>query len=151
MLKVMKKGLTMDLASAAIKCLSEEGLILGTFLIAGFPTETEEDRELTVEFLRTHMPFIRSDIAIAWFKVDKRSEIWHNPESLGVELRPDPTQDLVLNVHDVTAEGTNSLVAEKLSNEMNEKLRLPKYFWRHVETMLDYFYPEVREVSKRTD
>ncbi len=150
MLKVMKKGLTMDLASAGIKRLSEEGLILGTFVIVGFPTETEEDRELTVEFLKTHMPFMRSDIAIAWFKVDKRSEIWHNPESLGVELRPDPTQDLVLNVDYMTAEGTNSLVAEKLSNEMNEKLRLPKYFWRHVETMLDNFYPEVREVSKRT-
>ena len=76
------------------KTLSEEGLILGTFMIVGFPTETEEDRELTVEFLKTHMPFIRSDVAIAWFKVDKRSPVWYNPESLGVELRPDPTQDL---------------------------------------------------------
>src|SRR5512139_2779977 len=94
MLKVMKKGLTMDLASSAIKRLSEEGLILGTFVIVGFPTETEEDRELTVEFLRTHMPFIRSDIALGWFKVYRRSAIWHNPGSLGVEIRPDPTQDL---------------------------------------------------------
>jgi radical SAM superfamily enzyme YgiQ (UPF0313 family) len=151
MLKVIRKGLTTDLASAAIKCLSEEGLILGVFVIAGFPTETEEDRELTVEFLRTHMPFMKSDIAISWFKVDKRSPIWHNPESLGVEVRPDPTQDLVLSFDYVTAEGTNILVAEKLSNEMNQKLGLPKYFWRHVATMLDYFYPEVREVSKRTD
>jgi radical SAM superfamily enzyme YgiQ (UPF0313 family) len=148
MLRVMKKGLTTDLAGAAIKCLSEEGLILGVFVIAGFPTETEEDRELTVEFLRTHMPFIRSDIAISWFKAYKRSAIWHNPESLGVELRPDPTQDLVLTVDYVTAEGTNSLVAEKLSNEMNEKLHLPRYFWRHMGTMVDYFYPESGKCSR---
>ncbi len=151
MLHVMKKGLTTELASEAIKRLSEEGLIIGTFMMAGFPTETEEDRELTVEFLKTHMPFIKSDIAIGWFKVDKRSHVWHNPESLGVALRPDPAQDLTLYVDYLTAEGTNSAMAEKLSNEMNAKLSLPRYFYRHLATMLDHFYPEVGEVPKRTD
>ena len=151
MLKVMKKGLTTDLASAGIKRLSEEGLILGTFVIVGFPTETEEDRELTVEFLKAHMPFMSSDIALMWYKVYKRSHVWYNPGSFGVELRPDPTQDLSAIIDYVTAEGTNPVVAEKLMNEVNQKLGLPKYFWRHVATMLDYFYPEVREGSKRTD
>ncbi len=84
-------------------------------------------------------------------QADKRSHVWYNPESLGVELRPDPTQDLSASVDYVTAEGTNPVMAEKLMNEMNERIGLPKYFWRHVETMLDYFYPEVREVSQRTD
>ncbi|HSR11976.1 MAG TPA: hypothetical protein VLS90_11095, partial [Thermodesulfobacteriota bacterium] len=68
-------------------------------------------------------------------------EVWRNPGKFGVKLIPDPTQDLSASVEYITAEGINTARAEKLKGEMNEKLGLPKYFWRHVATMLDHFYP----------
>jgi len=56
LLKLMNKGEKVEDYRRAIKMLKEAGITVKVFLMMGYPQETEEDRKLTLQFLRETKP-----------------------------------------------------------------------------------------------
>jgi hypothetical protein len=54
-LRLMRKGYTVDHAEQVMINMSEAGMALHTYVICSFPTETPEESENTLAFLKKHM------------------------------------------------------------------------------------------------
>jgi hypothetical protein len=100
------KGIDLRVASKAIRNLDRAGIIVNVFLIARAPTETDDDRRATIEFLREHLPYIRGNMAIAQYELEKHSPIMDNPEPWGLIPQIDPAADLDVAADFVYADGT---------------------------------------------
>lgn len=54
-LRMMRKGYTMAHTEQMMLNMEEAGMLVHTYVICGFPTETEEESELTLDFLKRHI------------------------------------------------------------------------------------------------
>ena len=84
MLNFIKKGVTLENASAILKKTSEVGIWNGINLIAGLPFEKEEDIDNTVEFINSHRDFIDECWYYAFY-LEKESDFYKNPGKYGLE------------------------------------------------------------------
>ncbi|HXQ35696.1 MAG TPA: radical SAM protein, partial [Anaerolineales bacterium] len=81
-LKIMKKVATLEQYLRGIRFLKEAGITTFASLIVGFPGETEQSVEHTVELLQIARPtFYRGEI---WFN-NSRAPVYKNKEQHGIE------------------------------------------------------------------
>ena len=83
LLRLMKKSANATQNEQAINILKEAGLFVESFLIIGFPGETKNDIDATIDFIRKS----RSDIfSISTFVPFPGCGVWNNREKYGIKL-----------------------------------------------------------------
>jgi len=58
-LRRLNKGVDLAVASETLRALAGEGVQVYLYVMFGIPGETQEDAQLTLEFVRSHAPWIR--------------------------------------------------------------------------------------------
>jgi radical SAM superfamily enzyme YgiQ (UPF0313 family) len=84
MLKIMNKGFNSEQAAITLKLISEVGLMGHILFIAGYPSETQEDINQTLGFIRENRKYIHS-ASVHKFVLYCRTHIHCNPKKYGIE------------------------------------------------------------------
>lgn len=87
MLQLMNKRATIEQARNCIKIAHEAGLMINGQLIVGFPTETDEDVDLTVKFIKDNPEVDTFGLHV--FQPFPGSDVWNNPSKYGIEINKD--------------------------------------------------------------
>jgi radical SAM superfamily enzyme YgiQ (UPF0313 family) len=83
-LNSMRKGTQADEVAQILKDSHEVGITNVAFIMFGFPGETREHAEETVQFLNRNAEYIERHAATT-FRLEENSPIWQRPEIWGVE------------------------------------------------------------------
>lgn len=85
--KDMKKGFDLPTARRVIRETHEAGISVGLFLLAGFPTETEEHFLESLEFLKEHVPFVHHVTPGYGMGIQAGSDVQLHPEKYGIYFK----------------------------------------------------------------
>jgi anaerobic magnesium-protoporphyrin IX monomethyl ester cyclase len=83
-LRDMKKGYTVEIGEKVVKDTCNAGIRVGTFWLVGFPTESEEDYELSKKYLFKLKPYLDHATPGYGAGLLKGSDIQLNPEKYGI-------------------------------------------------------------------
>uniref|UniRef100_A0A6M3L9C2 Putative radical SAM superfamily protein n=1 Tax=viral metagenome TaxID=1070528 RepID=A0A6M3L9C2_9ZZZZ len=86
-LKLMNKKMTIDTARACVEAAYKAGVMINAQLIVGFPTETDEDVELTAKFIRDN-PEIDT-FGLHTFQPFPGCDVWEHPEKYDIVIDKD--------------------------------------------------------------
>jgi len=101
-LKTMQKGTHLKFMREALVNTATAGIGSYVSLVIGFPTETREEAEDTIRFIREHEPYIFT-VGFNPFILARGSYVHMFPEQFGVTLKPDPESDIqIVFDYDVT-------------------------------------------------
>lgn len=75
LLRLMKKGYDLDVATALLQQLRSFGIAVQAYLIVGFPGETAADLEMTYRFLLEHRPAI-TNVYVHHFSVEEHAPLF---------------------------------------------------------------------------
>lgn len=85
---LMKKGFTVEEAEKCLRETSQRGIKTIVFFLFGFPTETLENIQESINFYKRNKAYIDEGI-IFWFMLRKHSTIFNNPKKFGLaNIRP---------------------------------------------------------------
>ncbi len=127
----MVKGTQLAHMSRILEESTAAGIWNHTFFFFGFPGETIEDAQQTVNFLYQHKPHIHS-AALGSFLMERDSPAHRYPASFGVNvIFEDPDKDLAIYFNYEVAKGlderTASLLEERFLDTLPEKPH-PQYY-----------------------
>jgi len=98
LLKLMKKGVTVEQVARVTRAFSEAGILVHAYLMYGFPTQTVQETIDALEYVR--QLFAAGCIQSAFFHrfaCTVHSPVGKNPEQYGVILRPLPKVSFAKN------------------------------------------------------
>ncbi|MHC1635135.1 MAG: B12-binding domain-containing radical SAM protein [Candidatus Methanospirareceae archaeon] len=81
----MQKKVKVEEMEKIIRWTKEAGIWVHTCWIAGFPTESEEDFERSVEFIKRNARFIDSFVVIPC-RIKESVDLYNNPEKYGIVI-----------------------------------------------------------------
>jgi radical SAM superfamily enzyme YgiQ (UPF0313 family) len=87
-LKLMKKRFTIEDAEWFMNALHEAGINIDLNLVVGFPGETEEDFQYTIEFITKMAPKVSQIVSVATLNLD-RSYLWDHLDEYDVVRQPE--------------------------------------------------------------
>lgn len=88
LLRFIGKGVTPEEVSQVLRWAHELGIATGVEVIAGMPSETEEDLVATERFLRENRPFL-DETYLTEFYLERNSLMYRHPERYGLtNVRP---------------------------------------------------------------
>lgn len=127
----MVKGTQVEHMSRILRESAEAGIWNHTFFFFGFPGETMDDAQQTVNFLYAHKPYINS-AALGSFLMERYSPAHRYPQSFGVKLIiEDPDKDLAIYFDYEVEKGLDermaSLLEERFLDTLPEK-SYPQYY-----------------------
>lgn len=136
----MVKGTQLDHMSRILHESAEAGIWNHTFFFFGFPGETMEDAQQTVNFLYQHKPYIHS-AALGSFLMERDSPAHRYPDSFGVNvIFEDPDKDLAIYFdYDVTA-GMKPQLAELVESRFLDALPDRPYPQYYVSDVYRFLY-----------
>ena len=127
----MIKGTQLPHMSRILKESSTAGIWNHTFFFFGFPGETIDDAQETVNFLYGHKPYIHS-AAMGTFLMERDSPAHKYPESFGVKrIIEDPSRDLAIYFDFEVSAGMSEQMAEMVHDKFLESLppkRFPQFY-----------------------
>lgn len=85
----MRKNIDPALASRIIRDTFRAGIQANCFFIVGYPTETEEDFLLTLDFIKQNARFIHSFNQVTGCHIEEDSHLGHNMDEYGIMLKGD--------------------------------------------------------------
>ncbi|MBD3263962.1 MAG: radical SAM protein, partial [Candidatus Omnitrophica bacterium] len=88
-LRDMRKNLNLAEAEEVIKNTSRAGIQANCFFMIGYPTETEEDFELTLDFIRRNAPYIYRFDQVTGCHIEEDSYLGLNLEKYGIVFEPE--------------------------------------------------------------
>ncbi|MGM5483016.1 MAG: B12-binding domain-containing radical SAM protein [Nanobdellota archaeon] len=86
MLSLMRKGTNPGDMAQVLKASKKAGIINTVYLMSGFPGETREDFEKTIDFLKENEQFIDL-VSPSHFGLQKETYVYNNPEKFGISIR----------------------------------------------------------------
>lgn len=113
-LDLMNKGTKLSTMSQILKKSSRNKIANHCFILLGFPGETEEEAQQTIEFLKKHADYIEG-ITISKFILEPYSIIGRNPEKWGVDIKEKETYS--------TRTGMSSNDCQAFYSKLDVKLR----------------------------
>ncbi|MEZ4620808.1 MAG: hypothetical protein R2867_35600 [Caldilineaceae bacterium] len=136
----MVKGTQLAHMSRILQESTEAGIWNHTFFFFGFPGETLEDAQQTVNFLYQHKPFIHS-AALGSFLMERDSPAHRYPTSFGVNvIFEDPDKDLAIYFdYDVEA-GMKPQMAELVESRFLDTLPDRPYPQYYVSDVYRFLY-----------
>jgi radical SAM superfamily enzyme YgiQ (UPF0313 family) len=91
MLKILRKGVTVEQAYTAIEMVKKAGMKVRGQLMTGLPGETDEDVEATATFVRTAKEVDAWGIHI--LRPFPGTPMWEHPEKYGLKINTDTDFD----------------------------------------------------------
>ncbi len=132
LLTLWKKGTRAAEIAPMLQAISEAGIAVHLFLMTGFPGETEEDRELTLDVLRRSLPFVDPfgfSYDLFSLQAELETPLFEHPERFGCRIEQDDRQrDLAYQHRLIPSPSTSSLLdyADRLQAVIENTLqRLP--------------------------
>lgn len=150
-MRAMVKGTELPHMSRILRESAEAGIWNHTFFFFGFPGETLEDAQQTVNFLYEHKPYIHS-AALGTFLMERYSPAHLSPQSFNVKLIvEDPDKDLAIYFDYEVDRGMDdrmaSLVKEHFLNTLPTK-SYPQFYVSDVYRFLYASYLSERGLAR---
>src|SRR5262249_28003891 len=82
--KDMRKGFDLPLASRVLRDSTEAGIDVGVFMLVGFPTESEEDYELSKKYLKEMETWLHHVTPGYGCGIQPGSELFYHQDKYGV-------------------------------------------------------------------
>jgi hypothetical protein len=121
-LALMEKGTDYETAVEVCKNLYNAGIWNHLYTFLGFPTESAEEAQLTVDFLIEHKDIIHS-FNIASFLLNKGAQVVRCPQKYGISaVNPGPSPDFTLAYDYTVSSGLSCSEASEMSNIYREKV-----------------------------
>ena len=120
-LDLMNKGNDASISGNILRICHENGIANMLFIMFGFPGETKDELQQTVDFLKLNAEFI-VDIMWGTFVLDPHSPIGENPGKWGVRLLEDGNN----GYESVVCGGLNSAEVERIFDSLEDRLRIDK-------------------------
>jgi anaerobic magnesium-protoporphyrin IX monomethyl ester cyclase len=92
----MRKGIDIQNASHILKHSTNAGIWNHVFFFFGFPTETVEEAQETLQFIKAHRDIIKS-ISYDVFRLDRDSDVYSHPQKYQVEIIDDTGGEFALS------------------------------------------------------
>ncbi len=138
-LKRMGKGYTVDVAVETLKLTHEAGISTGINMICGFPGETEQQFQATLDALEEHRDYIDRVTSLSVCAVVPGSPLWTQPERFGITLPP------AGHYHEwQTTDGSNTLPM-RIDRHERMKAKVQELGLAAVVQATEEFQPEPRE------
>lgn len=123
----MIKGTKVEDMSRILIESGEAGIWNHTFFFFGFPGETLDDAQATVNFLFRHKPYIHS-AAMGTFLMERYSPAHRTPQRFGVsKIIEDPDKDLAIYFDYEVEEGMDAPFAERVADLFIDTLPTKPY------------------------
>lgn len=123
----MIKGTKVEDMSRILVESGEAGIWNHTFFFFGFPGETLDDAQATVNFLFKHKPYIHS-AAMGTFLMERYSPAHQFPQRFGVsKIIDEPDKDLAIYFDYEVAEGMDADFADKVAERFMDTLPTKSY------------------------
>lgn len=123
-LMCMDKGIKKENVLKICKYSNDAGIWTHLFLIFGFPTETLDEAEETIDFILQNRNIIHS-MSFGSFQLTKHSKVFENPASFDIsKISQDDGIDLSLWYEHETARGMSKKETDGLIQEFYYKLSL---------------------------
>lgn len=136
----MIKGTQLPHMSRILQESSQAGIWNHTFFFFGFPGETIENAQETVNFLYAHKPYINS-AAMGTFLMERDSPAHKYPESFGVKrIIEDPERDLAIYFDFEVTSGMNEQMAEMLHDRFLESLPTKRFAQFYISDVYRFLY-----------
>lgn len=122
-LDIMCKGIDPDASMELVKRVHKAGISVTLYVMVGFPTETREEAEETLDTVLAHRDFIQ-EISCRVFYLDERSEIYKRAQEFEIdEIYPDPDADLQVYYDFHCARGMSRKEAREAYLEFTNAMR----------------------------
>ena len=148
---LMIKGTQLDHMSRILRESTAAGIWNHTFFFFGFPGETMDDAQQTVNFLYAHKPYINS-AALGSFLMERHSPAHRYPQSFGVKMIfEDPDKDLAIYFNYAVEKGIDEQMAELLESRFLDTLPekpYPQFYVSDVYRFLYASYLSEREIPR---
>jgi anaerobic magnesium-protoporphyrin IX monomethyl ester cyclase len=136
----MVKGIQLPHMSRILRESSEAGIWNHTFFFFGFPTETLEDAQETVNFLYAHKPYIHS-AAMGTFLLERDAPAHRFPQSFGVKrIIEDPDKDLAIYFDFEVESGMDEKMATLVHDRFLESLPEKEFLQFYVSDVYRFLY-----------
>ncbi|MXX27475.1 MAG: radical SAM protein [Caldilineaceae bacterium SB0668_bin_21] len=136
----MIKGTQLPHMSRILKESAKAGIWNHTFFFFGFPGETIEDAQETVNFLYGHKAYIHS-AAMGTFLMERDSPAHKYPESFGVKrVMEDPSKDLAIYFDFEVSAGMSEQMAEMVHDKFLESLPPKRYPQFYISDVYRFLY-----------
>jgi hypothetical protein len=157
LLKSMNKGIDVTSAREVISRFHHAGILVHVFMIAGFPGETEQDRQESADFVFNNLNCITS-VGESTFSVGRYSPIGRNPSMHGVRILPSGRDETFTYAHDfdyLTGQSKSKVLDQRdeFSKAVREKLELgylcSEFFREQLFLYTEHYtYPELIGIEK---
>jgi len=117
-LKLMLKGYAAKEASEVIQNTHRAGICTNINIIVGFPGETEEDFNQTIEFIRQNKDYIDEVTNVSGCTLFPQADLGRNKEKYGISWQEDTDPMLFYDSNGLNREGRNKRV-ERLVEIIN--------------------------------
>jgi hypothetical protein len=122
LLKLMMKGQSLKSTIEVATNCANAGISVTFYAMVGFPTETREEAQATVDFLVEHKDVVR-EVSLQTFHIDEVAKTYREAEAFGLKILSDPAADLQLYHDYEAASGMTQLEAAQMFEHMMSSLR----------------------------
>lgn len=137
---LMIKGTQVEHMSRVLRESTAAGIWNHTFFFFGFPGETLDDAQQTVNFLYAHKPYINS-AALGSFLMERYSPAHRYPQSFGVKLIvEDPDKDLAIYFDYEVEKGMDEKMAALVESRFLDTLPAKPYPQFYVSDVYRFLY-----------
>ncbi len=84
-LEFVDKGITAEISEGVLRAAHKVGIFNHIFMMYGFPTETKEERQMSLDYIKRNMEFIDS-MKMLRLSIEKDSLFGKYPEKYGFEI-----------------------------------------------------------------
>jgi len=139
-MQAMIKGTEVEHMSRILRESNAAGIWNHTFFFFGFPGETIENAQETVDFVYAHKPYINS-AALGTFLMERDSPAHRYPQSFGVKIiLEDPDKDLAIYFDYQVEKGMDDKLAELVESHFLNSLPVKPYPQFYVSDVFRFLY-----------
>jgi anaerobic magnesium-protoporphyrin IX monomethyl ester cyclase len=140
MIEHMVKGTQRETMSRILKESAQAGIWNHTFFFFGFPTETMEDAQDTVNFIYTHQGSIHS-ASPGEFVLERYSPVYLDPARFGVRrIIEKPERDLAVHFDYELESGIDQAMAETIVERLLDVLPTKRFGQYYVHDVYRFLY-----------
>lgn len=122
-LDLMDKGTAIEEAEGILENVTQAGIAVVLYTMIGFPTETEQEARMTLEWIRAHKHLIQ-EVSLRIFYIDLLSTVYAKPEQFAItKLIADETKDYQVYYDHESAVGMTRAQARQIFFEFMEVVR----------------------------